>query len=69
MSIEWLTVLVAVVMVFLVYFLYLGVRIAFSSKDLPEPKEGDYTIKVVGRLGRRSYLAIMDSYDKPDDKT
>jgi hypothetical protein len=69
MSIEWLTVVVAVVLAFLVYFLYLGIRIALSGRDLPDPQEGDYTIKVVGKLGRRSYLAVMNVYDKPVDKT
>lgn len=67
--IEWMTVVVAVCLGCLVYFLVVGLRMAFSRKDLPDAAEGDYNIKVVGKLGRKSYLAVMSKCEKPRDKT
>lgn len=69
--VQWTTVVVSVCLVFLVYFLVRGLRMAFSSKELPEPKEGDYTIKVVGTTRHGGYLAVMSPRKESDedDKT
>jgi hypothetical protein len=59
LMISWVTALVAVFMVFAIYFLVMGLRIAFSNKELPEPAEGDYEIKIIGRLTKSKLLAVM----------
>ena len=67
--VHWSTVVTSVCMVFLIYFLVKGIRMAFSSKELPEPEEGDYTIKVVGKTKHGKYLAIMSPHKKVDGET
>lgn len=57
--VSWASVVVAVCLVFLVYFGYKGVKVAFSEKDLPEPEEGDYEIKIVGRASKGRLLVVM----------
>ena len=57
--ISWATVVVALSLVFLIYFLVRGIRIALSNKELPDPEEGDYDIKVIGKVGSKGLLTIM----------
>ena len=57
--VSWATVVVACSLVFMVYFLVRGIRIAMSNKGLPDPEEGDYDIKVIGKVGSNGLLTIM----------
>lgn len=67
--VQWATVVASVCLVFMIYFLVKGLRMAFSNKELPEPKEGDYTIKVVGKTRRGEYLTIMSPCKKEKGET
>ena len=64
--ISWATVVVALSLVFLIYFLVIGIRIALSNKELPDPPEGDYDIKVIGKVGSNGLLTIMRPRDDKD---
>lgn len=66
--VSWATVVVAVCLVFLVYFGYRGIKYAFMTKDLPDPEEGDYEIKVVGRTVKGQLLAVMTPRKVEDEK-
>lgn len=57
--VDWTTVVVSLSLVFMVYFLVRGIRIAMSNKELMDPPEGDYEIKVVGKVGSNGLLTIM----------
>jgi len=57
--VSWTTVVVTVCLVFMIYFLVKGIRVAFSDKELPEPVEGDYEITVIGRTHSGKLLAFM----------
>jgi len=67
--VQWATVVASVCLVFLIYFLVKGLRMAFSNKGLPEPEEGDYTIKVVGKTRHGEYLTIMSPCKKEKGET
>jgi len=66
--VSWATVVVAVCLVFLVYFGYRGIKYALTTKDLPDPAEGDYEIKVVGKTGKGQLLAVMTPRKVEDEK-
>lgn len=66
--VHWGTVIAAICLGFLIYFLVRGIRMALSNRTLPEPKEGDYTIQVIGKTPRGDYLAVMSPCGKPNDK-
>lgn len=57
--ISWISVVVAVSLVFMIYFLWKGIAVAMSDRSLPEPEEGDYEIQVMGRMKNGSLLAVM----------
>ena len=57
--VSWATVVVACSIVGLIYFLVRGIRIAMSNKEPPDPEEGDYEIKLLGKLRGGRFLAIM----------
>jgi len=65
--ISWTSVMVTLSLTFMIYFLIKGIRMALTSKDLPDPEEGDYEIKVVGKLKGGKLLTVM-SPRKPDPK-
>lgn len=62
--ISWAT----VCLVFLIYFGYKGIRFALRNRELPEPAEGDYEIKVVGRAGNGRLIAVMTPHKVVDEK-
>lgn len=64
---EWAAVIILVVIAAMIYFLYRGVRLAFSNHELPDADEGDYVIKVIARLGKRGYLAVMSRHEPKDE--
>jgi len=64
--VSWATVVVSLSLVFMVYFLIRGIRIAMSNKELPDPPEGDYDIKVIGKVGSKGLLTVMRPRDDKD---
>jgi len=64
--VSWATVVVSLSLVFMVYFLIRGIRIALSNKELPDPPEGDYDIKVIGKVGSNGLLTVMRPRDDKD---
>lgn len=65
--VSWATVVVAVSLMAMIYFLVRGIRLALTSKELPDPDEGDYEIKVVGKLKGGRLLTVM-SPRRTDEK-
>ena len=64
--VSWATVVVACSLTGMIYFLVRGIRIAMSGKELPDPEEGDYDIKVIGKVGSNGLLTIMRPRDDKD---
>jgi len=56
--VSWATVVVTCCLMSMVYFLVKGIKLAMSDKELPDPSEGDYDIKVIGKV-RNGLLAVM----------
>ena len=57
--ISWLTVVVTICFVAMIYFMVKGIKLAFSSKELPEPSEGDYEVEILGKFKDGRLLVVM----------
>ena len=64
--VSWLTVIVTISLSVMIYFLVRGIVLALSSRDVPDAPEGDYEIKVIGKI-KGGYLAIMRGVKSTDE--